>query len=111
MALVDVQEQVRAALYDTIRLQFVVFQRVAVDLSASGAVIGQQGGAVVAGFTGADLGDHVLFGGEAAFAATCTLGVPTVSVAGSVSFRFTVTNAAGLDPASNTCRVTVLRAM
>jgi hypothetical protein len=111
MALIDIQEQVRAALYDAVRLQFVVFQRAAVDLSASGAVLGQQGQADVAGFTGADLGDYVLFGAEAAWEATVTLGRAFVSVAGTVRFRYTCTNAAGIDPASNMCRVTVLRAM
>jgi hypothetical protein len=110
MALIDIQEQIRLALYDALALQFVFFQRVAVDLP-NAAATGAGGEVVVAGFTGALLGDVVLFGAEAAWEAGVVHGVPQVSVAGSVKFTWANITAGALDPAANTCRVTVLRAM
>lgn len=110
MALVDMQEQIRDALYDSPRVQFVSFTRIAVDMTAAAAVIGSQGGVDVACANTA-LGDYLVFGSEDLVEATITPGVPYVAVAGTVRFRFTCTNAAGIDPASHTMRITALRAM
>lgn len=110
MALIDIQEQVRAALYDVLRVQFVSFTRIAVDMTAAAAVIGSQGQADVA-CAGTLMGDYILFGSEDLIEATITPGLPYVAVAGTVRFRFTCTNAAGIDPASHTMRITALRAM
>ena len=109
MARIDIQEQVRAALYDIFRVQFVCYGRVAIDFAAAG---GTGGGSQVtdATFTGALLGDYVMIGNEVIWEADMVVGVPQVSAADSVVFTFSSGNGA-VNPASHTCRVTVLRAM
>lgn len=109
MALIDVQEQVRAAIYDTLRLQFVCFTRIAVDLPNAAATGG--GGEVAVAAVGAQLGDVVLFGGEVVWEAGVFHGVPQVNVADSVQFAWANITVGALNPASNICRITVLRAM
>lgn len=109
MALIDIQEQVRAALYDVVRLQFVTFGRVAVDFAAA-AGTGRGTQVTDATFLGSALGDYVLWAPEAAWDADMVVGVATVSVAGSVVFTFSSGNGA-VNPAANTCRVTILRPM
>ena len=110
MALIDVQEQVRAAIYDIFRCQFVAFGRVAINFAAAAGLGG--GSQVVDGtFAGALLGDYVMMGPEAAWEAFVGLGVPQVSAANTVTFGWENGVAAATDPAANTCRVTVLRPM
>ena len=109
MALIDVQEQVRAAIYDVLRLQFVCFLRATVDFAAA-AGTGRGTQVTVAGFTGADLGDMILTGPETALAADMAIGVPQVTIAGSIVYTFSSGNGA-VDPASTVYRTTVLRAM
>jgi hypothetical protein len=109
VAIIDIQEQVRAALYDAFRLQFVAYGRVAIDFAAAA---GTGGGSQVtnATFTGAALGDVVLIGNEVIWEADMIVGVPQVSAPDSVIFTFSSGNGA-VNPASHMCRVTVLRAM
>jgi hypothetical protein len=109
MALIDIQEQVRAALYDVVRLQFVCFLRAAVDFAAA-AGTGRGTQVTVAGFTGADLGDVILTGPETALDADAAIGVPQVTVAGSIVYTFSSGNGA-VNPVANVYRTTVLRAM
>jgi hypothetical protein len=109
MALIDTQEQVKAAAYDTLRLQFVAYTRIAVDLPNAAATAG--GGEVAVACVGALPGDYVLFGGEVIWEAGVFHGVPQVNAVDSVQFAWANITAAGLNPASNVCRITVLRAM
>lgn len=109
MALIDTQEQVRAAVYDTLRLGFVAYTRISVNLPNAAATAG--GGEVAVACVGALLGDVVLFGGEVIWEAGIFHGVPQVNAADNVQFAWANITAGGLDPAANMCRITVLRAM
>jgi hypothetical protein len=109
MALIDIQEQVRAALYDVARLQFVVYGRVAIDFAAA-AGTGRGTQVTDATFVGALLGDCVLWAPEVVWEADMIVGVPQVSAADNIVFGFSSGNGA-VNPASHTCRVTVLRPM
>jgi len=109
VARIDVQEQVRAAIYDALRLQFVAFCRGAVDLPNAGAT--GAGGEVNVAVVGALPGDYVLFGGEVIWEVGVFHGVPNVSLADTITFSWANITAGALNPASNVCRITVLRAM
>jgi len=108
MARPDTTETVSRALYDNVRLQFVAFVRIAVDFPNSGAT--GLSGAVTVACAGALLGDYVLMGSEAIWEAGVVLGVPQISVADTIALVFSNGTAGALNPASNTCRFTVLRA-